>query len=109
MDILILVVSGVLVWLHGIGLGWKMRERHATKQIDSFMKQVDEQVEEKISNSMIRINIEKHNDTFYVYNKDNNDFMGQGTSKQELEKILSERFPNKKFMADSDNLKEMGL
>lgn len=104
-DILIYAV----VFILGTVWGWNLRERHAEKQVDSFMEQIDTEFKQRVSDKIIQINIEKQNGVFYVYNKENNDFMGQGTTKQELEDVLSQRFPDKKFVADTNNLKDMGL
>ena len=35
--------------------------------------------------------------------------MGQGSSRKELEKDLADKFPGKRFLADADNLKEVGF
>jgi len=99
----------VVVWILGAVWGWYARERHAERKLDNFFSKLDAAVEEKVAENMIRISIEKHKDVFYVYNKENNDFMGQASSKQELEKVLAERYPNKRFMADATNLKEVGF
>jgi hypothetical protein len=104
-DILIYAV----VFILGTVWGWNLRERHAEKQVDSFMEQIDNEFKQRVSDKIIQINIEKQNGVFYVYNKENNDFMGQGRTKQELEDVLAQRFPDKKFVAETNNLKDMGL
>ena len=103
------IISYILVFLVGTIYGWKLRERHSEKLLDGFMDKLNTEVEQKISESVIYIDIEKQNGVFYVYDKKNKDFMGQGKSKEELEENLAKRFPNKKFLADSNNLKDMGL
>jgi hypothetical protein len=98
-----------LVFILGTVWGWNLRERHAERKVDSFMEEIDSEVKRRMSDQMITINIEKQNGVFYVYNKDSNDFMGQGKTKQELEENLAKRFPDKKFVADTNNLKDMGF
>lgn len=109
LDTIFLVLSYILVLFVGTVYGWNLRQRHAEKQLDNFMVRLDAEVQDKISQSVIYIDIEKQNGVFYVYDKKNKDFMGQGKDKEELEKNLAARFPNKKFLADSNNLKDMGL
>jgi len=98
-----------LVFIIGTVWGWNLRERHAERKVDSFMEELDNEVKRRVSDKMIPITIEKQNGVFYAYNKDSNDFMGQGKTKQELEDILAQRFPDKKFVADTNNLKDMGF
>lgn len=100
-DYLLLVV----VWIMGAVYGWCARERHAKRSIDKFMMHVEETVAEHIDESVIHINIEKHNGTFFVYKKDTSEFMGQGKTKQELEEVLAKRYPDKKFAADKEKLR----
>ena len=100
-DYLLLVV----VWIMGAVYGWYARERHEKRSIDKFMMHVEETVAEHIDESVIHINIEKHNGTFFVYKKDTSEFMGQGKTKQELEEVLAKRYPDKKFAADKEKLR----
>jgi len=99
----------VIIWVMGAVYGWYARERHSKRIVDNFMEKIDSAVTEKYSENIIRIFIEQVKGVYYIYNKENNDFMGQGSTREEVEKVLAERFPNKKFMADTSNLKEMGF
>lgn len=95
----------IVVWVLGAVYGWYARERHAKRTIDRFVSHLEEEVEKEIDDSVIHISIEKHNGTFFVYKKETNEFMGQGTTRKELEQNLAKRFPEKKFAADKDNLR----
>ncbi len=108
MDILILVLSGILIWAHGIGMGWKLREKRAQEVMEKIVGSMEEELREQQEN-FIPIVIEKHNNVFYVYNKETNQFMGQGVSRKELEDILHKSFPGKRFGATEKNLIEMGF
>jgi hypothetical protein len=44
----------------------------------------------------------------FVYNYDTNAFMAQGTNRVEVEKQLQEKFPNRKFAADTDQIALLG-
>ena len=104
MEIILLVVFTFVVWLMGAVSGWNSRERHAKKQMEKFFERVDEAEEEQI-----HIIIEKHNDMLYVYDKDTKQFMAQGSSQEDVEKILVERFPGKRFACPESILKEVGF
>jgi hypothetical protein len=107
MEILILFAAMFV----GVLFGWDLRERYASHQIKRFLKEVEEaKVEENDSDEpKIPITIEKHNNHFYVYNKENNQFMGQAGSREELEAVLMERFPGKRFACSEETLKEIGF
>jgi hypothetical protein len=85
--------------------GWNAREKHAKRQMEKFFANVDEAEEEE----QIHIIIEKHNDMLFVYDKDTKQFMAQGSSKEDVEKVLIERFPGKSFACHESILKEVGF
>ena len=95
----------VVVWFLGAVYGWYARERHAKRTIDRFFSGVEETIDEQVNESVIPIKIERHSGVFYVYNKDTEEFMGQGNTKKDLEFNLAKRFPDKKFAADKESLK----
>lgn len=92
----------------GIVWGWNARGNYARKRLDMLLKHAEE-TQEPQEEAPIPIIIEKHNDTFYVYGKDDNTFMAQGNTRWHLEKNLEKRYPGKKFGASPENLKEIGF
>ena len=108
MDSIILIIVCLLFLFMGFSLGWHAREKAAERIVNKLMDQL-EQSKEELDTSVIKISIEKHNNTYYVYDKENNSFMGQASNRKELEDVLGERFPGKRFLAESDNLKEVGF
>lgn len=110
-DILYIVVV-IVAFIGGIAYGWGLRERYAKRTADALLKELELDIDSKMkehSKSLIPIKIERHKDVFYVFNHENDEFMGQAETREELEKVLSDRFPGKRFMAQPDNLKEMGF
>jgi hypothetical protein len=108
MEIILLVVFTFVVWVMGAVSGWNARERHAKTQVEKHFKHIQEIVEEQ-EEEQIHIIIEKHNDMLYVYDKDTKQFMAQGSSKEDVEKVLVERFPGKRFACHESILKEVGF
>ena len=106
MEIILLVVFTFVVWVMGVKSGWDARERHAHKITKQFLDAMQEAEEEE---ELIHIVIEKHNDMLFVYDKDTKQFMAQGTSKEDVEKVLVERFPGKRFACPESILKEVGF
>ena len=105
MEIILLVVFTFVIWIMGAVSGWNAREKYAKRQMEKFFERVDEAEEEE----QIHIIIEKHNDMLFVYDKDTKQFMAQGSSKEDVEKILIERFPGKSFACHESILKEVGF
>jgi predicted negative regulator of RcsB-dependent stress response len=108
MEIILAVVLTFVVWIMGAVSGWNAREKHAKKQVETHFKNIQEFVEEQ-EEEQIHIIIEKHNDMLYVYDKDTNQFMAQGSTKEDVEKVLIQRFPGKRFACHESVLKEVGF
>ncbi len=64
---------------------------------------------EQLPDNYVRIVIEKHNDMFFVYDENDNTFLAQASSKEELDKSLRSRFPGKMFAVKEENLIEVGF
>ena len=101
MEFLILFVTLAI----GVKLGWDARERHATRVLDRFMENLQEEIEEE--DNRIFIEIEQHSGSFYVFNKITKEFMAQGKTRMELEETLAKRFPGKKFAASAEVLRTL--
>jgi hypothetical protein len=107
MELILLVVYTIIVWIGGAVSGWKAREEHAKQLTERFIEQLQQSSEEDAS--VIQINIEKHNNVFYVYDKETNEFMAQGSSKDEVETNLKKRYPGKTFGCAESNLSQTGF
>ena len=58
---------------------------------------------------VINIDLVRMKDRIYAYNRENNQFLAHGHTKDELAIDLKARFPDVSFMASPANLKEVGL
>ena len=104
MDILILIMIALMVYMLGIAAGWRAREHRAKEIIEKVLE-----LQERDEEDRIHITLEKHNGIVFVYNKKDSSFMAQGKTKEELEAILSSRFPGKKFAVSEEELQSAGL
>ena len=107
MELILLVLFGFVVWVMGVKSGWDARERHARKITKEFLDVMQEAEEEE--SSVIQITIEKHNNVFYVYERDTNEFMAQGSTQNEVETNLRKRYPGKSFGCSERVLSETGF
>ena len=55
----------VVIWTVGAVYGWYARERHAERKLDRFLSTLEHVVDEKISETMVPIHIEKTNGDWY--------------------------------------------
>ena len=51
-----------------------------------------------------RVRVEKDKDTYYWYDMDNNKFLGQGSTDEEIINNLKSRFPNHMFFLPTNHL-----
>jgi Na+-transporting methylmalonyl-CoA/oxaloacetate decarboxylase gamma subunit len=109
MEIILLVIYTFVVWTMGAVAGWKAREEHAKKVTEKFIEYLQESGQQQVDENVIQINIEKHNNVFYVYDKETNEFMAQGSSKDEVETNLKKRYPGKSFGCAESVLSQTGF
>jgi hypothetical protein len=108
MEIIIPIIILVIGVLCGVAFGWNLREYVASAKLSKLLDQM-EQDNQNLSEVLIPIIIEKHNDEYFVYDLKDKTFMAQGQTRWHLEKCLNDKFPGKTFAASPENLKEMGF
>lgn len=89
----------------GVIAGWNMREVYAKRVVSEMIKETAE----KAKKDSIKIKLEKKDNTFYAFNFETDAFMGQAESFETIDKLLSEKFPGKRFLITEENMKEVGL
>jgi hypothetical protein len=104
--VLIAVVVVVAAWLWGAVYGWQARERQAERVLKEF---VGKMAQEETDEDLTHIVIEKQGDVLYVYSRDDMTFMAQGKNREEVEAVLKERFPGKRFACSEKTLAELGF
>ena len=82
--------------------GWGLRERYANLILKKLVQHI--QTEQVSTEDLIQITVEKHNNTLFIYKKDDGQFMVQGTSFKELNDALESRFPGKRFACSEEHL-----
>ena len=108
MDIF-LVVGSVFLIIVCFMAGWIAREVSAIRAMEQALDYNADQVKKKVLENLIHVVIEFENEMFYVYNMDDNTFMAQGKTQEELEENLYKRYPGNRFIAAPSNLKEVGF
>lgn len=94
----------LIILVVGITAGWYVREWYALRVMRKIVNNAQEQYKETIKESVIDAYIETAGDTFFVYRKEDNKFLAQGSDINTLSDILQEQFPGKYFNIPSDQL-----
>jgi hypothetical protein len=86
--------------------GWYVREAVALHKIRVIVKTMQD-VEETPIIDELKVNIEKHNDQFYLYRDSDDQFIAQGATKADVIDVLKKRYPAQTVVVDPDNVKEV--
>ncbi len=66
-------------------------------------------LQEKVKKAIIKVNVEKHGDVFYLFEKETDRFIAQGRDADEIKTVLEKYYPNKTVFADKQHLETIGL
>lgn len=105
LELIVGIVIGMLVAWATV---WFMLKTVITRVNDEMGKILDKvaaEVEEhQDPRKLIMARVELHDDTFYVYNKENNEFMAQGRTLAEVKEHMFKRYSRDKYnvIADPD-------
>lgn len=89
-------------------LGWKVREWYAIYLTKRLLSGLMNKLEEEKQSETTILDLEKHDDNLYAYNKDGK-FMGQGSSLEDLIKSLSSAHPGQSFAVEKEELEKLGI
>jgi hypothetical protein len=76
---------------------------------NEILKEELDRLTTQLKNKIIQVNVEKHGSVFYLFEKDTNRFIAQGSDIDEIKKKCEIRFKDAVIVADSDELKKYGL
>ncbi len=100
-----LILLGALVV--GFIAGWNGRERHAMNTIHKILEEAEEA--EESAEQPERMRLERHGEVIYAFTVENDTFIAQGTTLEELDSAIQKRFPGKKFRIKESNLEEVEM
>jgi hypothetical protein len=101
----------LFVWFIGYIVGWLSHSHSMIKRIlknPDYMINLlekyknakkDEESSDNVSilSDIREIEIQKENSSFYLYAKDNGEFLGQGTTLDQALEVVKQRFPGQNF------------
>jgi hypothetical protein len=90
-QLLAAVGAGVLIGLGTVAVYAWILYRRITAHIDSLI----EQAEQEIEDSMMGLDIERHNGVYFCYGNEDRQFVCQGATVAEIRAAFQARFPDK--------------
>lgn len=106
-----IVAIATIAMVAGFVGGWKYREYVANRQMaaiqQAVMDHMKEQAEENAKRT-VEITVRREGDQFFVYNRETDEFLVQGNNHKDISNALNARFPNKVFVANREELKQVG-
>ena len=67
------------------------------------------QAAKDLSDKFILVNIEKHGDMIYLFEKNTNRFIAQGKTKEEIQTNCTQRFPGRTIVTDEEQAGNFNL
>ena len=102
-------------FLFYLALGWIIGKVLGSVILYLLRQKRDELREEltaaakELADKIILVNIEKHGDVLYLFEKDTDRFIAQGKTKEEIMKHCRDRFPNQSVIASESDAKQYNI
>jgi hypothetical protein len=101
-------IVDTIFWLIVIWLVMKVWEAYLIAKNEALVEQIKD-MQAQIKSSVIQVDIEKHNDIFYLYAKDTHEFIAQGTNFEEVKLHCEARFKGKSVVGNEEQMNQLGL
>jgi len=98
----------IIVWCLLIWLISKFFSGYFQARNDILKEEIDD-LSKKLKDKIIHVNVEQHGSVFYLYERETDRFIAQGSDINEIKKKCADRFKDAVIVADSDVLKKYGL
>jgi hypothetical protein len=111
-----------LIFVFGYAAGWFRASKHMLDRmlekpdlmmqlLTKYKEAKEEADSEPVFSDVREIEIQKENGAFYLYAKDNGEFLGQGTTLDQAMEVVADRFPGQNFTGhvDIEEAKALGL
>lgn len=88
--------------------GWYLRERYAMFVVRQMIQEGMVKMPHAPDVNAVPVKAVNKDGMFYFYNANTEEFLAQGRTHEEVTSVLKSRFPNTKFMANPQNLLDIG-
>jgi hypothetical protein len=96
-DLIIYIIIAVVCFY----IGWRARESYAKLIVSKYLDNMQESIGD--DSSILSIEVEKHANTYYVYNIDTNSFITQVNSKEQLFEYFKVNHPDKTVIMKNEH------
>ena len=101
-------IVDTIFWFVVFWLIIKVWQKYLTAKSESLVEQIKD-MQTQIKNSVILVDIEKHDNVYYLYEKDTREFIAQGSNFDEVKKNCETRFKGRSVIADEVQMEQFGL
>jgi len=91
----------------GVGIGLFIFHRIIALRVKNIIQKVDEAYEKKEQENIVPIKFERINKQWYVYNREDDMFLTQGDTYDDIIEDLKKRYPDITFTCSKSALKEI--
>jgi hypothetical protein len=87
------IIFGIFFWIVGVNLlrYWILSKIENDPEIQKMVNQKIKELE------LVELVVEKHQDTLYCYKKENDEFVAQGKTLEDILEICRKKFPKDSF------------
>ena len=100
MEFILGVLAGIFLFALMITIAIHIIARRRLKYIETKTNEIITAFKKNVIDSRI----EEANGLLFLYNRETNEFLGQGKDLKELNEVVMKRFPNKLFNVPQDEL-----
>lgn len=101
-------IVDTVFWFVVFWLIIKVWQAYLTAKNEALVEQIKD-MQAQIKNTVIHVDIEKHDDIFYLYDKDTREFIAQGSNFEEVKQRCEARFKGKAVVADEHQMQLLGF
>jgi hypothetical protein len=101
-------ITNTIFWVAVFWLVIKIWEKYLIARNIILQEELKEMTN-KIKNNFICVDIEKHDNMFYLYEKDTREFIAQGSNFEEVKQRCENRFKGKSVVANEEQMEQLGL
>ena len=95
-----------IIFVFGFVTGWMALRTLVQHRVKQFKEVMMAAIERDMPQE-VNITFTKEGDLIQVHNSETQEFLAQGTTREEIVKILEDRYPKISFRASSKNLNEV--
>jgi len=108
-DLLISFFIGLIIYVTAFKAGYNRRKMETIEILESIAEGSLEGEEPEVDNNILAT-VEKHGEIFYLFSSEDDTFLAQGRTWDEIKKVLGDTYGgDKEIVVNTKHAKEIGL